>query len=132
MPIILLVEDHQRVAQAITRFLWERGHSEVIAVARSGEEALEMLSRLKVELVLVDVSLPDINGIELVAAIRIRHPELLCVMLSGHLASNYVARALKVGARGYILKGDARAILEGIEKVMNGEIYLSAEVRDPE
>ncbi len=125
---VLLVEDHVRVSQAIARFLQEKGQIEISAIARSGEEALEKLPHLSVDLALIDVSLPNMSGIDLMMILHKEYPDLPCLMLSGHLANSYVTRSLTAGARGYILKGNSTAILEGIQRVLDGEIYLSEEL----
>ena len=100
----------------------------VIAVAETAEQALEQLPELKVDLVLVDVSLPQMSGINLVAALHEKYPDLLCVMLSGHMSSQYARRALEAGARGYLLKDNPAGILTGIEQIVKGEIYVSEEL----
>jgi DNA-binding NarL/FixJ family response regulator len=129
MASILLVEDHEIFAQALQRVLRERGHMEVAAVARSAEEALEQIAGLKIDLVLVDVSLPHRSGINLVFSLQQKYPELPCVMLSGHVSQHYARSSLAAGARGYLIKDHANEILEGIQRVLQGEIYVSAEVR---
>ena len=129
MTAILLVEDHELFAIALRRVLEERGHLEVVALARSAEEALEQLPELQVDLVLVDVSLPHRSGISLVPAIHEIYPELPCVMLSGHLAQHYARSSLTAGARGYLVKDHADEILDGIERILKGEIYVSEQVR---
>lgn len=125
MTSIFLVEDHAIFAQALLRVLVERGHLNVVAVAKSAEEALEIIPDLEVDLVLVDVSLPQRSGINLVIALHAKYPELPCVMLSGHLSPHYARHSLKAGARGYLVKDRAAEILQGIQKVLNGEIYVS-------
>lgn len=130
MPSILLVEDHAVFAQALLRMLRERGHLDVKAVATSAEEALEKLPGLEVDLVLVDVSLPRRSGISLVLVLHERYPDLPCVMLSGHLSSHYVRRSLAAGARGYLMKDNSHEILEGIQRVLNGEIYVSEAIQE--
>lgn len=65
------------------------------------------------------------NGIDLVQKIHTEFPQLRCLMLSGHLVPQYVDRSLEAGASGYILKEDLDGIVEGIPRVLNGEIYLS-------
>jgi DNA-binding NarL/FixJ family response regulator len=130
MPSILLVEDHAIFAQALQRLLHERGHIEVKDVAHSAEEALEKLKTLEVDLVLVDVSLPRRSGISLVITLREKYPHLPCVMLSGHLSAHYARRSLEAGARGYLIKDHTKEILEGIQRVLNGEIYVCAELRE--
>jgi DNA-binding NarL/FixJ family response regulator len=130
MTAILVVEDHEIFAQALRRMLQERGHLEVKGVATSAEEALNSLSGQDIDLVLVDVSLPRRRGISLVLVIHERYPDLPCVMLSGHLSNYYAQRSLEAGARGYLVKDHADEILEGIQHVLNGEIYVSEELRD--
>jgi DNA-binding NarL/FixJ family response regulator len=88
-----------------------------------------LLEVITVDLALVDLSLPRMSGIDLVQRLQQENSRLPCLMLSGHLDSLYVRRSLHAGARGYVLKGDSEAILEGIRKVMKGEIYLSPELR---
>jgi DNA-binding NarL/FixJ family response regulator len=84
---------------------------------------------VNVDLVLVDVSLPNMSGIELVAMIRQQMPQLRCLMLSGHNELEYVRRALAAGAWGYVTKGNPRVLLEAIQDVLAGETYLSEELR---
>ena len=129
MPSILLVEDHAIFAQALLRMLRDKGQLDVIAVAKSAEEALEKLPALDVDLVLVDVSLPKRSGISLVVVLHEKYPDLLCVMLSGHLSPHYARRSLDAGARGYLIKDDGAGILKGIQRVLQGEIYVSEELR---
>lgn len=130
MASILLVEDHKIFAKALLRILRERGKLEIVEVAQSAEEALEKLPGLEVDLVLVDVSLPERSGISLVAALRDQYPELPCVMLSGHVSPHYARTSLAAGARGYLVKDHAEEILEGIQRVLNGETYVSRELRE--
>lgn len=129
MTSILLVEDHEIFAHALLRVLRERGHIDVVAVAQSAEEALEQISRVKVDLVLVDVSLPHKSGISLVLNLQQKYPDLPCVMLSGHVSQHYARSSLAAGARGYLIKDHAEEILNGIERVLQGEIYVSEEVK---
>lgn len=125
---ILLVEDHEAFATALLGVLNKEENLNVVAVVGTAEEALEKLAELEVDMVLVDVSLPRVNGINLVAAIRGKYPDLPCVMLSGHLSAEYVRRALEAGARGYMIKDNPAGILEGIQRVFNGGIYVSKEL----
>ncbi|HEX9388065.1 MAG TPA: response regulator transcription factor [Anaerolineales bacterium] len=128
MTSILLVEDHPIFAQVLLRFLQERGHLDVVSVANSAEEALDQIPNLELDLVLVDVSLPTRSGISLVIILHEKYPDLPCVMLSGHLSSQYARRSLDAGARGYLLKDHVDGILKGIERVLAGEIYVSEEL----
>ena len=129
MSSILIIEDHMSFANAIERLLAGNPDLEIVDIVQSGEEALKKLPELKVDLVLVDVSLPTMNGIDLVQQIRTEFPHIRCLMLSGHMTPKYVKRSLEVGASGYILKDDVNGILEGIQRALDGGIYVSQALR---
>lgn len=132
MTSILLVEDHPIFAQARQRMLQGQGQIEVAAVATSAEEVLEVLPQLNVDLVLVDVSLPRQSGISLVLVLHEKYPHLPCVVLSGHLSPYYARSSLAAGARGYLIKDQHKEILEGIRRVLQGEVYVSKELKEIE
>ena len=94
MMSILLVEDHAIFASVLIRMLRETGDLEVTATAKTAEEALQYLPEQRFDLVLVDVYLPTMNGITLVALIHDQYPDLPCLMLSGHMLDHYVRSAL--------------------------------------
>jgi DNA-binding NarL/FixJ family response regulator len=127
---ILLVEDHAGFADALLRVLNTDKNLNVVAVLESAEKALEQIPNLKVDLVLADVSLPQMSGINLVGELHQKYPSLLCMVLSGHLSSEYARRAMDAGARGYVIKDNPIGILEGIRRVLKGEIYMSEELGD--
>lgn len=129
MYSILLVEDHTTFASVLIRLLGLTDNLHVTAVAKKAETALQELQTQKFDLVLVDVALPELNGISMVGMIHDQYPDLPCLMLSGHSLGHYVNRALEAGARGYILKDDTLAIIEGIQHVLRGEIYVSKKLR---
>jgi DNA-binding NarL/FixJ family response regulator len=129
MSSILLVEDHVLFAQVLRRLLTRQTDLEIVDVIQSGEEALKKLPGLKVDLALIDVSLPAMSGIDVVRQIDAKYPHLRCLMLSGHLTPKYVKHSLEAGAYGYVLKDDVNGILEGIRRALDGEIYLSAALR---
>jgi len=127
---ILLVEDHAGFAKALLNMLGQNQNLQVVAVARDAEEAFEKLRTLSVDLVLVDFSLPDMTGIELLEKLRDAHPDLRCAILSGHLLPQHARRAIAIGARGYLIKDDPLGILTGIQHILQGEIYVSEELRN--
>ncbi|MEZ4866445.1 MAG: response regulator transcription factor [Caldilineaceae bacterium] len=129
MTSLMLVEDHAVLAQTLTFFLARKSDLAVVATVTSAEAALEALPQTTVDLVLVDVSLPTIDGIELVAILQQRFPELPCLMLSGHDEPRYVRRALAAGARGYVMKNRPTTLIEAVPRVLAGEIYLSDDLR---
>ena len=128
MPSILIVEDHKILAEVLSNTLRRSGQFEVAGVVNTAEAALEQLTKLDVDLVLVDISLPQTTGIELVSLIYSKYPHLPCVMISGHSTSHYVNLSLAAGARGYVVKDDIHDILDGVRCVLEGGTYLSKQV----
>lgn len=129
MNKILLVEDHPIFAEALLLVLAQRVDLTVVTVVNTAEKALQLLPNIVVDLLLVDVSLPKMNGINLVAQLSQLYPHLPCLLISGHLSSQYAQRGLDAGARGYAMKDNAKGIIEGIYQVLRGEIYISKELR---
>lgn len=131
MTKLLLVEDHPIFAGVLKQVLEQREDLHVVMVADTAEKALELLPDLKPDLILVDVSLPKMNGIDLVSKRTQKNPNVLCLVISGYLSALYLRRALAAGARGYVVKDSAKDIIEGIDQVMRGEIYVSKALRRP-
>ena len=129
MISVFLVEDNRFVADAVDGLLKTYADVKLVAVARTGEEALTMLPAVVADVALIDLALPGMNGIEVVSAIGRARPELPCLILSAHREENYITQALSAGARGYITKELPLAIVEGIERVLAGEVYLSEDLR---
>ena len=129
MSSILLVEDHAGFAKALLNMLSQDPNLQVAAVAESAEAALQYLRDSRVDLVLLDYSLPDMSGVSLLEALLQEHPTLRCAMLSGYLSLEHAHRALELGARGYMIKDDPIGILNGIPRILKGEVYLSDELR---
>jgi len=129
MPTLLLVEDNLLLANTMVKFLRDHGKLEVCAVVPSAEAALERLPLLKVDLLLVDVALPGMNGIEFVTMVSNLHPDVPCLVLSGHTELDYIRRAIAAGARGYVVKSDPEQILIAIQQVLKGNVYLNEELQ---
>jgi DNA-binding NarL/FixJ family response regulator len=128
MISLLLVEDSPILGEALVRTLQQAGDLRVVKVVRTAEDALESIAHLGIDLVLVDVFLPGMNGIELVSELQQAYPNIPCLMISGNNFGPVVQRSLRAGARGYALKDSAAGIIEAIRFVMNGEIYVSKEI----
>jgi DNA-binding NarL/FixJ family response regulator len=126
---ILLVEDHAGFAKALLNMLGQNPSLKIVAVAESADAALQYLRGTDLDLVLVDYSLPDMNGIKLLETLRHERPDLPCAILSGHLSLQHARRALEAGARGYLIKDNPAGILTGIQHILRGEIYISEELR---
>jgi len=127
MLTVLLVEDHTLVRSGI-RALLESANPEwrVVGEADNGQSAIELAGKLKPQLVLMDVAMPELNGIEAARQIRTGAPDARILMLSMHDDPQYLSESLRSGANGYVLKGAAFAELQtAIEAVMQGQTYVS-------
>jgi DNA-binding NarL/FixJ family response regulator len=124
---IFIVEDHPIMRQSLRDFLGDLDRVTVCGSASSAEEALELLpGQTQPDLIMVDVSLPGISGIELVITLKDRGISAKCLMLSGHSEPAYAFRAMEAGAAGYLIKGEHHEMEEGIRSVLDGGTYMSA------
>ncbi len=123
---ILIVDDHAIVGGGLKQFLSNVGEFEVAGQARSGMEALEMLRVRRWDLLLLDIELPDMNGIEVLKRVKRYQPELPVLVFSMHAEDNYAMTVLEAGAVGYLQKDSApEEILAAIRSASSGERYLS-------
>lgn len=127
---IFLVEDHAGFANALNNMLSQNQNLKIVAVAGTAQEALEQIGNLQVDLALIDFSLPDMTGLNLLERLHHEHPDLWCAILSGHLLPQHARRALDIGARGYLVKDNPAEIMTGIQSMLKGEIYVSQQLRD--
>jgi DNA-binding NarL/FixJ family response regulator len=126
---VLLADDHALVRSGFEALLKDIDGVEVVAEAKDGHQALEIINEVQIDLVLMDISMPGLNGMDATSHIRKKHPEIKVIILSMHAIEEYVLQALKVGVHGYVLKDAEISELElAINSVMNGKIYLSPAV----
>lgn len=126
---ILLVEDHTLVRAGMRALLTGLTDMTVVAEASDAESAIRQVAQQNPDIVLMDIALPGVNGLELTAHFRRTAPELRVIILSMYANEEYVAQALRVGAQGYLLKDSSLGELElAIRAVMRGEAYLSPAV----
>ena len=130
MTRLFIVEDHPVMRQSLRAFIKRQAGFELCGEAATAEAALGEIEAMQPDMVLIDVALSGMSGLELLEIIRQRHPDLLCIMLSGHGERSHVAHALMAGARGYILKGDTDELAGALHRVLEGEIYLSDMAQD--
>ena len=131
MARIFIVEDHEAMQNAYTLLLKQEEEMLLSGIAETAEEALEELKLSQPDLVLVDLSLPGMSGLELLVALHRRFPELPTLVISGHVERHYIDSAMHTGSRGYIDKKDAaNDVIAGIREVLAGRIYLSSRLRD--
>jgi DNA-binding NarL/FixJ family response regulator len=122
---ILLVEDHALVRAGIRELLNKIAHVTVVGESSNGREALAALQTQPVDIVLMDIAMPDMSGLEALTRIRQLQPSIRVIMLSMYANEEYVLQALRSGAQGYLLKDSGRAELElAIEAVARGQTYL--------
>lgn len=127
---IMLVDDHQIVIDGINSLLDEQKKIKVVAHANNGKEALVLLENNVVDLVLIDVEMPILNGCETTAIITSKYPHIKVICLTTHDEKAIVSSMLKAGAKGYILKNtDRKTLLDAIDSVINGEIFYSSEIQ---
>ena len=131
MPRIFIVEDHEVIRASLRMMLEMEEDLQVCGEADSGEEALVAVAGAAPDLVLVDVSLPGMSGIELVEHLVERQPDVRCLMVSGHREKQYAQQALAVGAQGYIVKNSIISeLIDGIRQVLRGDRYLCRSLND--
>jgi len=123
---VLIVDDHPVLRHGIAQILRAEQDLAVCGEADSAPTALDAMRRLKPDIALLDISLQGTNGIELIKLMKAEQPKLPILMLSMHDESLYALRALRAGARGYVMKGEAMEnVLSAVRKVLDGDIYLS-------
>lgn len=126
---ILIADDHKLVRAGLAMLIGEIPGYEVIAQADDGVSALESAIGLKPDVVLVDINMPRMSGLECLAKLREQAPEIHVLMLSMYANEEHVIRALNLGARGYLLKDATPSELElAIRTVADGNLWLSAAV----
>ncbi len=124
---VLLVDDHAVVRAGFKLLLSTSANIEVIAEATRGEQAIHLYSQLHPDIVVMDLSMPGIGGLETIRRLRQRDEQARVLVFSVHDQQVFVHRALHAGAQGYISKNSAPHILtEAIEKLLQGDIYVES------
>jgi DNA-binding NarL/FixJ family response regulator len=126
---ILLADDHTLVRAGIRSLLASIENVEVVGEASDGHEAVRQVDEAHPHLVLLDIMMPGLNGLEALARIHREHPEVRVIILSMNAAEEYVLQALRAGASGYLLKNVSPTELAmAVKAVAGGETYLSTSV----
>jgi DNA-binding NarL/FixJ family response regulator len=126
---VLLADDHDLVRAGVRVLLDSIPNVTVVGEATSGREVLEILSRETADIVLMDISMPDLNGLDALSQIKEQFPIISVIILSMHKNAEYAARALQLGAAGYLLKRDGMAELQNaIQSVLAGRNWISSGV----
>jgi DNA-binding NarL/FixJ family response regulator len=132
MPIrILIADDHGVVAEGLKHLVEAEADMEVVACVGDGREAVQVARDAQPDVVLMDLSMPELNGADATRAILQRDPKCRVIVLSMYAQREYVRRALKAGAAGYVVKRSAaKEVVEAIRAVHAGQRYLSPRVAD--
>jgi DNA-binding NarL/FixJ family response regulator len=124
---ILIAEDHAILREGLRALLSSAPDLKIVGEAGDGEEAASRARQLAPDIVLMDLSMPNINGTEAIRTIKRRNPEIKVIALTVHKSEEYVRATLDAGADGYVLKDDTHHdLLTAIASVQKGKIYLRA------
>lgn len=123
---ILIIDDHPVFRFGLRQLIGTIAEFEVCGEASNAQTALQAVEKLRPEIALVDIAMPGTNGIDVVKSLLVQLPSLLVLMVSMHDEALYALRALRAGAKGYIMKDEALAtIVVALKKIVEGGIYVS-------
>lgn len=126
MVRVIIVDDHELIRDGFRRILERESRITLVGEAKTADELFRIVEDVKCDVVLLDISLPDRNGIEVLKDLKVRHPDLKVLILSMHPEDHYAKRALSNGASGYISKGtDSQELFKAILEVARGGKYIS-------
>lgn len=127
-PQILLADDNPEMALVIAHQLGET--VAIVGVVHDGVELLRAAEALKPDVILLDISMPHMNGLEAARRLLATMPELRIIFLTVHDRPFYVTEAFRLGARGYVLKSSAHELPTAIDRIMQGDRFVSSSLRD--
>lgn len=126
---VVLADDHVLVRDGIKALLEDQSDIAVIDEASNGKEALKVISKKKPNVLIVDIRMPEMNGIEVVTEITKSHKDVKTLVLSMHDSEEYVVQSIQAGADGYLLKGSSKEeFLKAVHKVASGEKYFAGDI----
>lgn len=131
MNHVMIIDDHPLMRKGLAMSLEGEMDLEVCAQASNAEEGLELLEEVNPDLIIVDISLPGISGLEMIKHIHSLKPELDVLVVSRHDEALYAERVIRAGARGYVMKLEASdVIVHAVRRVLDGGIYVSDEINE--
>lgn len=123
---VLLVDDHPAIRDAVAGSVQKKMDLELVGTAEAAEEALELIRQTPTDVAIVDLSLPDAHGLDLVQNLVVQFPDLRVIVFSMYDEDVYAERAVRAGAKGYVMKSEStQAVIDAIRTVHDGEVYLS-------
>ena len=125
----MIVDDHEVVREGLTRLICQENGLDVCGGAQNAVEAMKILATGQVDLVIMDISIEGMNGIQLTEKIKSLYPDLPVIMLTIHEDPVYARRAFRAGAVGYIAKDEAsESVIKAIRRVLTGKTYVSSRI----
>ena len=122
---VVIVDDHALIREGIKKLLELEESFDIIALAGDGNEALEVIEKVRPDVVLLDINMPNMNGIDCLKQIKAEYPDTKVVMLTIHEDAEYLIETINIGAEGYVLKdADVSSLVKAIQKVVQGEVYI--------
>ncbi len=123
---IFVVDDHAVVREGLTSMINQEADMRVCGQAEDGPSALKKLTAVRPDLAVVDISLGSMSGLDVIKAMKARHPSMSILVLSMHEESTFAERSLRAGASGYVMKSETPdTLIAAIRKLLKGKIYLS-------
>lgn len=127
MVTVLIADDHDVIRQGLKSILDKQPEYKVIGEAKDGEDALVKVEKLKPDVLLLDISMPKISGLDIIAQVKRRAADITIIIISVYKMSAYILKAFKAGAKGYLVKENAaEELLLALRRVLSGQTYLSA------
>jgi len=128
---VFLVDDHPLVREWLTNLINQQVDLTVCGESETAPQALQAIAAARPDIAVVDLSLKDSSGIELIKSLKESQPEVAVLVLSMHDETQYAERALRAGARGYVMKRETtRKVIEAIRKILEGRLYVSEKVSE--
>ena len=127
---VFIIDDHKILLESIVTYLKSKAHIICVGSALTGKEGVEKLSIIKTDIVLMDIGLPDMSGLDCTELLMKNNPELKIIGLSGYLEISVVKKMFKLGAKGYVSKNcGMEELFDAIQQVYNGKNYVSPSVQ---
>jgi len=122
---VVLADDHALVRQSLKSLLESEGF-QIVAEASDGQEAMRHVQLLKPDIIVMDISMPTLNGLEAARQLSLSSPQIKTILLTQHDEEQYLSQALEAGVKGYVLKSQvANDLIQALRQVSRGEVYLS-------
>lgn len=128
---VLIADDHQLFREGLVNLINGAEDIEVIAEAENGRQAIDMTKNLNPDVIIMDIGMPELNGIEATRILKKKYPDIKIIALSMHSDKHYIKGMLEVGASGYLLKNSTyNQVVEAVKTVFRGKKYLSSSITE--